>query len=99
MAPDDWQVRYRRAYLLFARGDYDRAAAGFSAIVTSTARLPGCLKAAAMLNLAWTQDIVGRRQEALKLYKRVVDEHEQEAAAGSARLGIIAPYRGPVKMS
>lgn len=97
--PNDWQVRYRRAYLEFARGDYAAAAAGFDALVSTNARIPAWLKAAAMLNLAWTHDIAGRRVQALKLYKRIVDDYEDESSSGLARLGLVAPYRGPIKIS
>jgi hypothetical protein len=92
-------VRYRLAYLDFARGNYAAAAPAFDAIASTTARIPNWLRAAAMLNLAWIHDIGGRREEALKLYKRIVDSFENEAALGAARLGLIAPYRGPIQIS
>ena len=38
----------------------------------------------------------GMRADALKLYKRIVDDYENEAPANAARLGLIAPYRGPI---
>jgi tetratricopeptide (TPR) repeat protein len=97
--PGDWQVRYRLAYLEFARGNYTAAATAFDAIATSPARMPDWLKAAAIVNLAWTHDMAGRRAEALKLYKRVVDNYENEAPSSAARLGLIAPYRGPISIS
>jgi hypothetical protein len=92
--PADWQVRYRLAYLEFARGQYAVAGAQFQEIVASPARMPAWLKAAALLHLAWTHDLAGRRADALKLYKLIVDDYENEAAAAAARLGLIAPYRG-----
>jgi tetratricopeptide (TPR) repeat protein len=88
----NWQVKYRRAYLQFARGDYQRAGQAFNEIANANGPMPAWLKAAAMLNLGWTHDIAGRRAEALKIYKRVVDDYENEAAAGSARVGLISPY-------
>ena len=91
--PGSWQVRYRRAYLEFLRGNYDAAGRGLNEIVSSNAQMPSWLKAAAMLNLAWTHDIAGRRAEAVKLYKRIVDDYENEASSGSARVGLISPYR------
>jgi hypothetical protein len=91
--PNDWQVRYRRAYLQFARGNFEAAGHGFNEIVSANASVPSWLKAAAMLNLGWTHDLAGRRAEALKVYKRVVDDYENEAAAGAARVGLISPYR------
>jgi len=93
MHPADWQVRYRRAYLEFARGNYDSAARAFNEIVSATAPIPSWLKAAAMLNLAYTHDIAGRRKDAVTFYRTVVDKYENEAAAGAARVGLISPYR------
>lgn len=94
--PGDPQVQYRMAYLAFARGRYAEAAAGMQAIADTRAAVPDWLKAAALLHLAWTHDVQGRRAEALPLYKRVVDRYEHEAAASAARLGLIAAYRGPI---
>jgi tetratricopeptide (TPR) repeat protein len=92
---DNWQVRYRLAYLDFARARHAAAAAEFQAI--ASAPTPGWLKAAALLHLAWTHDLAGRRAEAVKIYKRIVDDHEDEGPAGAARLGLIAPYRGHIR--
>ena len=91
--PADWQVRYRLAYLEFARERYDTAATGMQAIVNSPAPMPDWLSAAALLHLAYTHDLAGRRAEALKLYRRVVDKYEDDSSAGAARLGIISAYR------
>jgi len=46
-----------------------------------------------MLNLGWTYDIGGRRPEAIRMYKRVVGEYEDQAAAGAARVGLLTPYK------
>jgi tetratricopeptide (TPR) repeat protein len=92
--PGDWQVRYRLAYLDFARRRYDAAAAGMQAIAASNAKMPDWLKAAAILHLAYTHDLAGRREQAVQLYKRVVDDYEDEASATAARFGLVAPYRG-----
>ena len=91
--PGSWQVKYRRAYLEFMRGNDDAAARALHEIVASTAPMPGWLKAQAMLNLAWTHDLGGRRAEATRLYKRTVEEYENEGASGAARIGMITPYR------
>ena len=91
--PGDVQVKYRLAYLDFQRGHYDAAARGLEPIVASGAKTPRWLKAAAMLNLGWTYDIAGRRGDAVKLYKKVVDDYEDQTAANGARLGLITPYR------
>lgn len=91
--PGNAQVKYRRAYLEFARGNYDDAARMLNEIVSSTAPMPGWVKAQAMLTLGWTHDLAGRRAEATKLYKRIVDDYENEAASGAARIGLITAYR------
>ena len=91
--PGDWQVKYRLAFLDFERGSYDASARGLEPIVATSAKIPRWLRAAALLNLAWTHDIGGRRAEAVKLYKKVVDDYEDQNAADGARLGLLAPYR------
>ena len=93
--PGDWQVRYRLAYLEFARARYAAAATAMQAIVDTRSPMPGWLKAAALLHLGWVHDIQGNRAQALKLYRRIVDDYDEEAPADAARLGLIAPYRGP----
>jgi tetratricopeptide (TPR) repeat protein len=95
--PGDWQVRFRLAYLDFARRDYASAAGQFQQIASTPARIAPWIKAGAMLHLAWTHDLAGRRAEAVKLYRQIVDEYETEAAAAAARLGLIAPYRGRIR--
>lgn len=97
--PGDWQVRYRLGYLEFSRGNYAAASAAMQAIVNTTSRIPDWLRAAALLNLAWTHDLAGRRAEALRLYKRIADDYEDEGPAGAARVGLIAAYRGPIRIS
>ncbi|HUE87348.1 MAG TPA: tetratricopeptide repeat protein [Vicinamibacterales bacterium] len=95
--PDDWQVRYRLAYLDFARERYDAAAAGMQAIVAARSPMPGWLKAAALLNLAWVHDIHGNRAQAVRLYRQILDDYEDESPAGAARLGLIAPFKVPIQ--
>lgn len=88
------QVRYRLAYLRFARGDYAGAAPEFTAI--SQARdAPAWLKAAALLHVGRAHDLAGRRADAVRTYERVVSQYEREGAAYGARLGIVAPYIRP----
>jgi tetratricopeptide (TPR) repeat protein len=93
--PGDWQVRYRLAFLEFARGRYDAAASGMQTIATTNAPIPDWLKAAALLTLGWINDLQGNRAQAVRLYKRVVDDYDDESPAGAARLGLIAPYQVP----
>lgn len=92
--PDDWQVRYRLAYLEFAKGDYEPAATALHVIVAASAPMPDWVRANALLHLAYTHDLAGRRDEAIKLYRRIVDKYEEEGVAGLARSGLVAPYQG-----
>jgi len=92
-----WQVQYRLAALDFARGDYAKATPALEAIAASNARMPDWLKASVLLHLAWTRDLAGRRADALALYKRIVDDYDDETASGPARLGLLTPYKGPIK--
>ena len=88
----DPQVRYRIAYLLFARGETAQAAPEFSALST-TKSAPAWIRAQALLYLARSYDLAGRRADAVKLYERIVDDYEREAAAYRARVGLVTPYR------
>jgi tetratricopeptide (TPR) repeat protein len=92
--PGDWQVRYRLAYLDFAQQRYAAAATAMETIAAARSSMPRWVKAAALLHLARIHDIQGSREQALRLYKRIVDDSEDESPAGAARLGLIAPYRG-----
>jgi len=91
--PDDPQVRFRLAQLEFNRGDDSKAEAGFSSIMNAGAKTPAWLRSSAMLYVARIQDLRGRRDEALHLYKRIAAEYEHESAASGARAGMVAPYR------
>jgi tetratricopeptide (TPR) repeat protein len=92
--PQDWQVRHRQAYLEFARGRWDPAAAGFQQIVSSNpGKMPNWLKANSLLYMARIHDLRGEREQAVRLYRKIVDDYEDEPAAGTARLGLVAPYR------
>jgi hypothetical protein len=89
-----WQVQYRLAVLDFARGDYAKATPALETITASTARMPDWLKASALLHLAWTRDLAGRRADAVALYKRIVEDFADETASGPARVGLLSPYKG-----
>jgi tetratricopeptide (TPR) repeat protein len=93
--PSDWQVRYRLAYLEFAKGDFESAATALQVIVGASAQMPDWIKANALLYLAYTHDLAGRRDQAIKLYRRIVDKYNEEGVAGLARSGLVAPYQGP----
>ena len=64
-----WQVQYRLAVLDFSRGDYARATPTLESLVAANAKMPDWLKASALLYLAWTRDLAGRRADALTLLR------------------------------
>jgi tetratricopeptide (TPR) repeat protein len=88
------QVRYRLAYLKFARGDHAGALAELLAI-SQIRDAPAWLKALALLHVGRVHDLGGRRADALRAYERVVDAYERESAAFAARIGMITPYVRP----
>jgi tetratricopeptide (TPR) repeat protein len=90
----DAQVRYRQAYLRFARGDHAAAVPEFVAVSQQRAA-PVWLKAQALLYVARAHDVAGRRAEAIRTYERVVEAYERENAAFAARIGIVTPYTRP----
>jgi hypothetical protein len=92
--PSDPQVRYRIGHLHFARGDAQRASAELSAVI-DTRSSPAWLKGQAMLYLARTHDLAGRRTEATRLYDRVVENHEREGIGWAAKVGLVKPYQRP----
>jgi tetratricopeptide (TPR) repeat protein len=92
--PGNVQVRYRLAYLRFARGDHAGAAADLAAIAQAR-DAPAWLKAQALLHVGRAHDLAGRRAEAVRTYERVVDQYERENAAFAARLGLVTPFTRP----
>lgn len=92
--PDDWQVRYRQTRLEFERDSLARALSGFREIVRAGAAVrPAWVRAEATLYLGRTHDLLGHREEAVRCYKAVVSDHEQDGDALAARMGLVAPFR------
>jgi tetratricopeptide (TPR) repeat protein len=89
--PADLQVRYRMAYLRFARGDVAGATSELAALSSANAA-PNWIRAQSLLYLARSYDLAGRRAEAVKTYERVLDDYGRERAADLARVGLVAPY-------
>lgn len=90
--PDDPQVRFRLANLLFARGD----AAGAASIASGLAadrKAPAWLRAQALLTVGRTHDLAGQRDAAKRAYAQIVDDYEHENAIWPARVGLVTPYR------
>jgi tetratricopeptide (TPR) repeat protein len=92
---NDPQVRYRLAYLTFARGDSDAAASEMSTLASAGKGVPDWLKAGALLTIARSHDLAGRREQARRTYQTILDRYEKQYAARAARLGLITPYARP----
>jgi tetratricopeptide (TPR) repeat protein len=88
------QVRFRIAVLTFRRGDAPRARPEFQSVAASAAA-PEWLKAQALLMAARTDDLEGRRSEAVAGYRRIVDDYGRESAVWAAKVGLVTPYRRP----
>ncbi len=92
--PGDWQVRYRLAWLAFARGRLEQAVVVFSRILRGkSGEMPDWVRAGSLLYLARVHDLRGEREQAVKLYEEIVDDYEDLSAHQSARLGLVTPYR------
>ncbi len=97
--PNDWQVRYRIAYLQFARADYAQCESALNPIVNANAReMPDWIKPAAMLQLARIYDIRGQREQAVAMYKRIVAAYEKTGPGQTAQAGLVTPYRRPAAL-
>jgi len=90
------QVRYRLAYLDFARGNGAAAAPAFQAL-SSTRAAPDWVRASSFLYVGRLADLAGNRQGAVKAYQKVVDDYGDERASLAARVGLITPYKRPPK--
>ncbi len=90
--PSDPQVRYRLAVLQFARGDAAGASAAAGALAADRAA-PAWIKAQALLMVARADDLAGRRDAAIRTYRRIADDYEHENAVWAARVGLVSPYR------
>ena len=93
--PQNAQVRYRLAYLSFARGDVEGAVPEMTALANGGKSVPEWLRAGALLTIARVHDLAGRREQARRTYQTVVDRYENEYAARAARIGLITPYVKP----
>ncbi len=92
--PDNWLARYRMARLHLLQGKLERARQAFREIVEKKPRLSEPLMASVWLSLARVHDLQSDREQAVTLYKKVVDDYgDEEDSALAARLGLVAPYR------
>ena len=94
--PEHALVRFRRAHLDVARGEAERAIPAFTALAANKTA-PIAIRAASLLWVARAHDLAGRRDAARKIYQQVVDDYDKQRAAGAAKLGLITPYKRPLK--
>ena len=95
--PTDPQVRFRLAHLQFLRGDQERALPELIALGNAGGAVPEWLRAGALLDVARTYDLGGRRADAVRIYERIVDQYESQRPSQAARLGLITPYVRPAQ--
>src|SRR5262249_49885525 len=74
------QVRYRLAYLDFARGNAAAAGPMFETLSAAKAA-PDWVRAASFLYVGRLADLAGNRPTALKAYQKVVDDYSDERAS------------------
>jgi tetratricopeptide (TPR) repeat protein len=91
---DAAQVRYRLAYLAFARGRDAEAQPEFEALTVARGA-SDWIRAGSWLYLGRIDDLAGRRPAAQKAYQRVVDDYDGQRAALAAQVGLITPYKRP----
>lgn len=91
---NDPQVRYRLAYLEFARGQDDEARPMFEGL-TSTRTAPDWVRASSWLYLGRIADLAGQRETAVNDYHRVANDFSGEHASLGAQVGLVTPYRRP----
>ncbi len=93
-APADPQAPFRIAHLRYLQGDGEGALKDLVRLA-NLRTAPAWLRAGAMLDVARTHDLAGRRDAAIRVYEQIVDDYGDERPAAAARLGIVAPYRRP----
>jgi tetratricopeptide (TPR) repeat protein len=92
--PNDPQLRFRLAVLRFERGDADGASVIAGALAADRT-VPAWIRAGSLLMVARAHDLAGRREQAKRTYKTLVDDFEREGAVWPARVGLVTPYRRP----
>jgi tetratricopeptide (TPR) repeat protein len=92
--PNDPQLRYRLATLQFQRGDADGASVLAGALAADRT-VESWIRAHSLLMVARAHDLAGRREQAKRTYKTLVDDFERESAVWPARVGLVTPYRRP----
>jgi hypothetical protein len=90
--PQNLNVQYRLAILDLDSGFPDRAAGAFAQLAANRTASTQ-IQSMSLLYTARVHDVAGRRAEAIRVYKQVIDRYEKERAADLARAALLAPYR------
>ena len=90
--PQSLMVQYRIAWLDFQSGSTDRAAAAFTQLASNTTATTQ-IRSMSLLYTGRAHDLAGRRAEAVRVYKQVIDKYENENAANFARALLLTPYK------
>jgi tetratricopeptide (TPR) repeat protein len=87
-------VRYRLAYLDFARGRVDAALPVFTSLAAAPKTVAEQVRAMAQLYVGRIHDLAQRRQVAKAAYEKAIDRFPQQAyVVDAAKVGLITPYR------
>jgi hypothetical protein len=87
-------AQYRLAYTIFMTESPDRSLARFSNLAANRRAWPS-VRGMALLHVARIQDLAGRRDEALKTYRTVANDFDEERAGRLAQVGLVTPYKRP----
>lgn len=92
--PDSTWAQYRLAQAIFMSEPPEQTLPRFTALAANK-RNPPAVRGFSLLHIARIHDLAGRRDEALKIYKQVADDYEDEEPGDRARIGLLTPYRKP----
>jgi hypothetical protein len=87
-------AQYRLAYTIFMTESPDRSLARFSSLAANRRAWPSA-RGMAMLHVARIQDLAGRRDDALRTYRTVANDFDEERAGRLAQVGLVTPYKRP----
>ena len=90
--PDDLQTRFTLATTRMKTGAYEEAVADLNKVLEGRSGSAGSLTAHAQLQLGKVYDLLGRREQALAAYRKVLDLPDRHESHLSAREGMATPF-------
>jgi hypothetical protein len=87
-------AQYRLAYAIFMTEPPDRSLTRFASLAANRRAWPS-VRGMALLHVARIHDLAGRRDEALKTYRVVANDFDEERAGRLARVGLVTAYKRP----